>query len=130
MLTKSTFTAGVADDARVVSQVTVDYLGRRVCAQSRLPISSDTLVYGSSDQGRTVRASDPDFNAMMRAACSQLNLAAHASGNAPNMSVVWGCCDVEGHRIPRHVPLVTCAPVPRSCSTCKTVRRRGCALQR
>ena len=34
--------------------VTVDFLGFRVVAMCLLPISSDTIVYGSSDAGRTV----------------------------------------------------------------------------
>ena len=43
----------------------VDYLGLRLIATSILPISGDTLIYGSADQGRTVHKDDDEFNTIM-----------------------------------------------------------------
>jgi len=40
----------------------IDYRGFRVVAMTVLPISPDTLVYGSVDGGKTVVNKDPHFN--------------------------------------------------------------------
>lgn len=42
------------------------YIGFRLLAMSLVPISSDTLCYGSSDAGKTVLNSNPTMNAIMR----------------------------------------------------------------
>ena len=55
-------------------------------------------MYGSDDQGTRVHVVDPVMNAMVRSACRTLNLAPHNSGRN-RMALVWGCCDIEGHRI-------------------------------
>lgn len=52
----------------------IDYRGHRLIASSLLPISKDTLVYGSSDGGRTVRADVPELNQLMEKVAQILNL--------------------------------------------------------
>jgi hypothetical protein len=46
--------------------VLVDYRGYRVVALSLLPISKETLVYGSDDAGVTPRATDPNVVQIMK----------------------------------------------------------------
>lgn len=63
---------------------------------SVLPISSDTIIYGSSDAGVTVHTKDPDFNMQMAAAAKSVNLKAHKVG--PKQVEVYGPGDIEGHK--------------------------------
>jgi hypothetical protein len=42
--------------------VLVDYMGFRLVAESLLPIDRNTLIYGTSDAGKTMFNKDPDFN--------------------------------------------------------------------
>lgn len=44
---------------------------------SILPVGNDTIIYGSCDAGRTVHATDPELNALMREAGEKQNLKAH-----------------------------------------------------
>mgnify|MGYP005990754873 CR=1 FL=1 len=87
---------------------TVDLAGFRLVCVSKLPISDATLVYGSSDAGRTVHARDPVMNKLMVSACSSLGLGPHNVGRArvdENNEVIhdsitmWGPIDIEGHTI-------------------------------
>jgi hypothetical protein len=55
--------------------------GFRLCAQGLLPIDSTTLVYGSSDGGATVHASDEDFNVVWELVASRLKLKKHFVGD-------------------------------------------------
>jgi hypothetical protein len=75
----------------------VDYMGFRLVAISLLPIGSDTIVYGSSDAGRSVHASDAKFNSAMELAAERLNIRGHFAGprNAP--TYVHSAADIEGH---------------------------------
>jgi hypothetical protein len=71
----------------------------RPCGELVLLLApGETLVYGSDDQGGAVHVDDPVMNGMVRSACTALNLTAHNSGRN-RMTLVWGCCDIEGHRI-------------------------------
>lgn len=49
---------------------------------SLLPIDSDTLVYGSSDGGQTVRTDDVKFNQMMKQVGNILNLKVCSRGSS------------------------------------------------
>jgi len=73
----------------------VDYAGYRVVASARLPISSDTLIYGSSDGGKTIHRKDPVFNKMMEDASLTLNIKQHEV--APGVSL-HSAVDMEGHK--------------------------------
>jgi hypothetical protein len=74
----------------------IDYRGYRVVAMSLLPISKETIIYGSSDAGQTVHASDPGFNQRMAQAAHVLNLKGHKAG--PTQTTVFGPADIEGHK--------------------------------
>lgn len=73
----------------------IDYAGYRVVASARLPISQDTLIYGSSDGGKTIHRVDPVFNKMMEDAAVQLNIKQHEV--APGISL-HSAVDMEGHK--------------------------------
>lgn len=74
----------------------IDYRGYRVVAMSLLPISKETIVYGSADAGKTVHASDPVFNERMAQAAHMLNLKGHKAGLS--QTTVFGPADIEGHK--------------------------------
>tara|TARA_R110002050_G_scaffold299314_1_gene464532 strand:+ start:996 stop:1304 length:309 start_codon:yes stop_codon:yes gene_type:complete len=42
--------------------VLVDYMGFRLVAESLLPINKNSLIYGTSDAGKTMHCDDPEFN--------------------------------------------------------------------
>ena len=65
---------------RVPLMALVDYRGYRLVAQSILPISRDTIIYGSNDGGKTVHDSSPEFRARMKRAGEQLNIKGHPCG--------------------------------------------------
>ena len=86
--------AGVDRAGVMGSMVTlVDYRGFRVRCVAVLPIDADTLVYGSTDWGRTVRASSTAYNSAIRALAQQLNLKPHVVGG----TTITTPCDLEGH---------------------------------
>ena len=62
-----------------LATVVLDYMGRRIVAQSIIPgvlqgENNSKLVYGSIDGGRTI-ASDPDMHALMRQAANKMYVA-------------------------------------------------------
>jgi hypothetical protein len=58
----------------------IDYLGFRLVAIALLPVSNSTLMYGSDDGGKTVKASNDDLNKKMVELAKRLNLAEHTAG--------------------------------------------------
>jgi hypothetical protein len=40
----------------------IDFKGFRILATSLLPLGPNTICYGSHDAGKTVHASNPEFN--------------------------------------------------------------------
>jgi hypothetical protein len=54
---------------------------------SILPINKETLVYGSSNGGRTVCNSDPQMNDFMLKAAQKLNLKKHIAGFSGDVSL-------------------------------------------
>jgi hypothetical protein len=77
----------------------IDWRGFRVLASAVLPISRDSLVYGSADAGVTVRT-DPQVAAWMEDAARLLNLKPHAVITRDLQTVVTmaACADIEVHR--------------------------------
>lgn len=76
----------------------IDYCGHRILCSSILPL--DYLVYGSSNGGKTVFASQEAFNEKMRLIGEKLNLQGHFAGSSPNTSehkYLHAPCDIEGH---------------------------------
>jgi hypothetical protein len=55
----------------------VDFKGHRVTAMALLPIKSCTLVYGSSDVGKSVHCSDVEAQVVTKRLCMKLNLVPH-----------------------------------------------------
>ena len=58
----------------------LDYRGFRLIAVSLLPLSSNSLVYGSADAGRTVHTRNPYLNTKLAAAAVMLNIKPHMGG--------------------------------------------------
>lgn len=75
-------------------QALVDYKGFRVLAISILPINDETIIYGSSDAGRTVHSSSQEFNEKIDTAARILNLKPHYVNPTVQLS---GPGDLEGH---------------------------------
>lgn len=76
----------------------IDYCGHRILCSSILPL--DYLVYGSSNGGKSVFASQEAFNEKMRLIGEKLNLQGHFAGTSPNTNehkYLHAPCDIEGH---------------------------------
>jgi hypothetical protein len=77
----------------------IDYLGFRLVAESILPINRNTIVYGSSDVGKTVHADMDDVNQMMAELGQKLNLEKHIAGLSPKgCKELYTPADIEGHK--------------------------------
>ena len=72
----------------------VDYRGFRMICSTRLPLSKNSLCYGSADAGVTVHNSEEKVGEMMRELGKQLNIAEHKV----NQSLIVGPGDIEGHK--------------------------------
>eukprot|EP00009_Paramoeba_aestuarina_P012013 CAMPEP_0201539336 /NCGR_PEP_ID=MMETSP0161_2-20130828/70080_1 /ASSEMBLY_ACC=CAM_ASM_000251 /TAXON_ID=180227 /ORGANISM="Neoparamoeba aestuarina, Strain SoJaBio B1-5/56/2" /LENGTH=818 /DNA_ID=CAMNT_0047946657 /DNA_START=38 /DNA_END=2494 /DNA_ORIENTATION=- len=77
--------------------ILIDYRGFRMIASSILPISSDTLVYGSCDGGHTVKGEESPYGKSLGRLASRLNLRGHLAGLGDDPKFVIGPCDQEGH---------------------------------
>jgi hypothetical protein len=77
----------------------IDFRGYRLIAQSFLPITEKTLVYGSSDGGREIRQSDSELTRKIEAAAKILNLSSHLIRSRETGEIVRMCGpgDLEGH---------------------------------
>ena len=75
----------------------IDYRGFRVIASAILPISQDTLIYGSCDGGQTVKADDSPLGNQMSDCAARLNLKGHLAGMGKEPKFIYGPCDQEGH---------------------------------
>lgn len=91
---------------RVPLMVMVDFLGSRSLATSKLPISPETLVFGSDDAGENIKRDDvmlPGVNTtpydLMRSISISLNLKPHLVSDQTTRSLVQidSCADLEGH---------------------------------
>eukprot|EP01122_Echinamoeba_exundans_P005431 TRINITY_DN15587_c0_g2_i1.p1 TRINITY_DN15587_c0_g2~~TRINITY_DN15587_c0_g2_i1.p1 ORF type:complete len:1160 (+),score=219.51 TRINITY_DN15587_c0_g2_i1:46-3525(+) len=75
----------------------IDYRGYRLIAVSSVPISRDTLVYGSRDGGQRVVNKDPKAAHLMERFGEFMGLKSHLAGTKDEGSVV-GPADIEVHR--------------------------------
>jgi hypothetical protein len=81
----------------------VSYRGYRLIATPKLPLSANSLIYGSSDAGKTVLKTDPKFNEIMSEAAKSLNIKEHGVGVDPKLPIgecstyLSGPTDIEGH---------------------------------
>jgi len=84
-------------EIRVPLMVLIDFLGCRLVATSKLPISPSTLMFGSDDAGSTIERRKVESSVMKRIATS-LNLKPHLVADATGSLVpVDTCADLEGH---------------------------------
>lgn len=88
--------AGVSD-LRLPLLTLIDYRGYRLCAVSTLPITKETLVYGSDDGAKTVLNQDPLAASLMEEFGRRLNLKPHQAGRDQS-SVIVGPADIEVHK--------------------------------
>ena len=76
----------------------IDYKGFRMIAISVLPISKDTLKYGSCDSGVHVKTLDEKLNSLMELTGKCLNLQEHYAGTVLQQgSFIYSCGDLEVH---------------------------------
>lgn len=80
-------------EVRVPLMAIIDYWGHRLIATAMLPITGQSLLYGSADGGVTMLASDSKVNILMEEIGRKLNLKKHGVGSIP-MSL---CGDIEVH---------------------------------
>ena len=66
---------------------------------SKLPISKESLVYGTNDGGQTMKNSSPTLDHMMRQAAKMLNLKSHFGGlYEEKRIIIHSPADLEGHK--------------------------------
>jgi len=95
----SYFNLGIAD-LYFPLMALVDYLGYRLIAISVLPISKDTIVYGSADAGQHVYNDCPELERKMACAATLLNLKPHQVGlDAEHQVTLYSAGDLEGHQV-------------------------------
>ena len=92
----------------------ISYCGHTVLVSSLLPISNETLVYGSADGGSTIVNQSPEMDRMMRLVGQTLNLKEHvvaasravqlrptpslsSSSESQTWTTLHGPADMEGH---------------------------------
>jgi len=71
--------------------------GHAVITTALIPISGDSLVYGSQDAARTVHIKSPQMNLLVDRVAAQLNLKPHAIRNHPATKLMATGVDCEGH---------------------------------
>lgn len=74
----------------------VNYCGFCLIALSVLPVSKDTLRYGSADGGKTVHKDNSVLNRKMQEAATKMNLKGHLTG-IRTPTLIYGPGDIEGH---------------------------------
>eukprot|EP00005_Dracoamoeba_jomungandri_P004099 CAMPEP_0174253460 /NCGR_PEP_ID=MMETSP0439-20130205/2820_1 /TAXON_ID=0 /ORGANISM="Stereomyxa ramosa, Strain Chinc5" /LENGTH=881 /DNA_ID=CAMNT_0015334497 /DNA_START=180 /DNA_END=2825 /DNA_ORIENTATION=- len=75
----------------------IDYRGYRLIATSALPISEQTIIYGSCDGGNEVHTHLGEMNHLMEKVGKILNLKGHWAG-LHERKWLYGPTDIEGHR--------------------------------
>ncbi|KYQ96957.1 leucine-rich repeat-containing protein (LRR) [Tieghemostelium lacteum] len=93
----SYYTAGV-EGLNYPMMALIDYKGFRLIALSVLPISSETIRYGSSDSGTVVHYDIDELNNKMLETGRKLNLKPHRVGSVPELTKVLASPgDIEAH---------------------------------
>eukprot|EP01116_Phalansterium_solitarium_P021277 TRINITY_DN6548_c0_g1_i1.p1 TRINITY_DN6548_c0_g1~~TRINITY_DN6548_c0_g1_i1.p1 ORF type:complete len:1106 (+),score=432.25 TRINITY_DN6548_c0_g1_i1:73-3390(+) len=77
--------------------ILLDYRGFRLIAMSILPISKETIIYGSSDGGKTVHTDSQLMTNYINRATRKLNLKEHRVGNRMLNQLITTPVDLEGH---------------------------------
>lgn len=90
------FECGI-EDLCVPLTMLLDYRGFRLICQAVMPISQDTICYGSSDGGERVHCSDIEVYEKLCRAAKMLNLKPHLCRNSRDIMLV-SAIDLEGHR--------------------------------
>ncbi len=77
----------------------VMYRGHALLCQSILPITSQTLQYGSQNAGQTILNESPALQSRLQLACQMLRLAPHnvAARNKSHARLLYSAADMEGH---------------------------------
>jgi len=78
----------------------ISYRGYRLIASPKLPLSSNSLIYGSNDAGRTVHSSNSNMNLLMKKAAAELRIKEHRCGTSDldsQLVSLNGPADIEGH---------------------------------
>eukprot|EP01087_Luapelamoeba_hula_P015323 TRINITY_DN4566_c0_g1_i12.p1 TRINITY_DN4566_c0_g1~~TRINITY_DN4566_c0_g1_i12.p1 ORF type:complete len:1301 (-),score=219.59 TRINITY_DN4566_c0_g1_i12:10-3912(-) len=80
----------------------IDYKGYRMSACCLLPVTGESLVYGSADGGKTIHEKYQEMNALMKKAARELNIKPHwvvsKDQSAPHRCLLAAPGDIEGHR--------------------------------
>jgi hypothetical protein len=82
-------------DIELANQCLVDYLGHRIVAMALLPISKNTLVYGSSNAGNEIQQDEVFVNESLETAAKELFLSAHMVRG----KVMFSAGDFEVHKV-------------------------------
>jgi hypothetical protein len=90
----------VVDGLFVSLQTVIDYRGSRLVAAAVLPLTADSLIYGSADGGINVHDSEPEMSKLMKTVATRLNLRGHWVGTGDKKKYLFGPGDLEGHRDP------------------------------
>ena len=75
------FESGV-QELRFPLMALIDYRGFRMTAQALLPLGKSSLIYGSSDAGRTIHKDDQHMNELMKQTAENLNIRGHVAGSS------------------------------------------------
>ena len=76
----------------------IDYLGFRLIAMTHLPLSKNSLIYGSDDGGRTIRNDSEEIAQKLSKVSKILNIKAHLVGpRNGNRVMVYSPADLEAH---------------------------------
>jgi hypothetical protein len=84
----------------------IDYNGYRLVAVSSVPVSRDSLVYGSADGGHCIECR-PCAQSKMRVLAERLNLREHEAG--PSRTPMYTPADIEIHRAAELYYVLDCA---------------------
>ena len=76
----------------------IDYRGYRLIAMATLPVSNQTLMFGSSDAGKSIQDQIPKLKQLTFDSCKKLNLKPHHVGDKSNPVLVPGPVDLECHK--------------------------------
>eukprot|EP01114_Cavostelium_apophysatum_P007036 TRINITY_DN1871_c0_g2_i1.p1 TRINITY_DN1871_c0_g2~~TRINITY_DN1871_c0_g2_i1.p1 ORF type:complete len:983 (-),score=328.43 TRINITY_DN1871_c0_g2_i1:78-3026(-) len=77
----------------------IDYKGFRLLAMSLLPITKETIRYGSNDSGLNIHDDLPELNELMKTAAIRSNLKGHVTGlKSKGKKEIFGPGDIEAHK--------------------------------